>query len=360
MPLVNPSTFTGCAPRTAQLADYFGRNVPEGRDLGQLGFLQFLNSSINMSGVRKLSDDIIGVPGKKRGVKLQFNTPMCVKVCATQWNCLDPKAPISPAIQFAEFDLLTQYHVCDANNAPAALTFDEAEFAQYCELNDEQFLADRFSEFDMQMLKALDKELVQLLSTLIPASKTVTMPFFRTSAVTGTKVLVDEWLFWMSEKIADEGMDISNYVIFGGRFIKALEYKMKVAAATTEGYDIRNLRGDMPAFYYDRNFDAVFGTNAFVAIPKAGLQLVTWNQYVGSKAFRGETAINATKTAPLGNGTSLTFDYQWRRDIECPKYTYFPSLYAELIKAIPGSCTNPDADGIFIFKDCADVEVPSC
>jgi hypothetical protein len=360
MPITYPSTFSGCAPKTAQLADYFGRNVPEGRDLGQLSFLQWLNSSDNLSGVRKLSDDIMGVPGKKRGVKLQFNTPMCVKVCATEWNCLDPKCEISPAIQFADFDILTQYHVCCPDDKPAALTFDEAEWAQYCELNDEVFLADRFAEFDMQMLKALDKELVQLLRTLIPASKDVTMPFFKMNSATGFNALSDDWLFWVSEKIADEGMDISNYVFFGGRFIKAMEHKFKIATASTEGFDISRLRGDIPAMYYDRNFDAVFGSNAFVAIPKQALQLVTWNQYVGAKAFRGETAINATKTAPLGNGTSLTFDYQWRRDIECPKYTYFPSLWAELVKAIPGSCTNPNADGFFVFKDCAPVEVPAC
>ncbi len=105
MPLINPSTFSGCAPRTAQLADYFGRNVPEGRDLGQLGFLQFLQSSINLAGVRKLSDDIMGVAGKKRGVKLQYNTPMCVKVCSTAWNCLDPKS--QSVLQFNLLSLIS-------------------------------------------------------------------------------------------------------------------------------------------------------------------------------------------------------------------------------------------------------------
>lgn len=360
MPINYPSTFSGCAPKTANLVDYFGRNVPEGRDLGQLSFLQWLNSNQNLSGVRRLSDDIIGVPGKKRGVKLQFNTPMCVKVCSTEHNCLDPKCPISPAIQFADFDILTKYHVCCDDDTPAALTFDEAEWAQYCELNDEQFLADRFSEFDMQMLKALDKELVQLLRTLIPSSKEFTFPFMKPNAATGHIALSDDWLFWVSEKIADEGMDISNYVIFGGRFVKAIQQKFKIATASTEGYDINKIAGDVPELFYDRNFDSVFGSNSFVLIPKNALQLVTWNEYVGAKAFRGELAINATKTAPLGNGSSLTFDYQWRRDVECPKYTYFPSLWAELVKAISGSCENPDADGIFVFKDCAPLEVPVC
>jgi hypothetical protein len=359
MPLNFPVTYS-CPTPTMMLADYFGRNTPEGRDFGQLAFLQFLNSAANLSGVRRLSDDITGVPGKKHGVKLQYNTPMCLKVCATEWNCLDDKAPISPAIQFADFEILTQYHVCNASDDPAALKFDESEYAQYCELNDDTFLADRIAEFDMQMLKALDKELVQLLRTLIPASKEVTLPFFKTNTATGQQSLASDWLLWVSEMIADEGMDISNYVFFGGKFIKYLQHYYKTSTASTEGVDLSKTLGDVPALYYDRNFDSVFGSNTFVAIPKQSLQLVTWNQYTGSKAFRGETAINATKTAPLGNGSSLTFDFQWKRDIQCPGYEYFPSLWAELVKAIPGSCTDPNADGFFIFKDCNPIEVPVC
>jgi hypothetical protein len=360
MPITNPSLFQTCIPKTAGLVDYFGRNVPEGRDLGQLAFLQFLLSSQNLSGVRRLSDDILGVPGKKRAVRMQFNTPLCVKVCTTPWNCLDPKCEISPAIQFADFEILTQYHVCCDNGEPGAMTYDEAQFVQYCELNDATFMQDRFAEFDMQMLKALDVEMVQLLRTLIPATKEITMPFFKLNTASGFNALTDDWLYWVSETIADEGMDFSNYVLFGGRFIKAIQHKYKIATASTEGYDITKTAGDLPMMYYDRNFDSIFGTNSFVAIPLNALQLVTWNQFTGDKVFRGETAINATKTAPLGNGASLTFDYQWRRDIECPKYTYFPSLYAELIKAIPGSCTNPDADGILVFKDCNVQTLPVC
>lgn len=359
MPLTYPATYA-CPTPTLQLKDYFGRNVPEGRDLGQLAFLQFLTSSINTAGLKRLSDDIKGVPGKKHGVKLMFNTPMCVKVCSTEWNCLDPKCPISPAIQFADFEILTKYHVCCDDDTPAALTFDEAEWKQYCELDDATFMADKFAEFDMKMLQAIDKTMVELLRTMIPASKEFTLPFFKTNTATGVKALTDEWLFWISEKVADEGMDISNFVIFGGRFIRAIQQKFKVSTASQEGVDVTKLQGDLPMMYYDRNFDAVFGTNTFVLIPKQALQLVTWNEYVPGKDFRGELAINATKLAPLGNGSSLPFDYQWRRDIECPKYSYFPSLWAELVKAIPGSCTNPDADGFFIFKDCSPLEVPAC
>ena len=360
MPLLPNSSFSGCAPRTAFLADYFGKNVPAGRDLGQLSFLQYLLSPANLAGVRRLSDDIIGVPGKKRGVKLQFDTPLCVEICTSDYVCTDTKGEIKPAIQFAEFDIATKYHVCDNAGLPSALKFTDSEFAQYCQLDDEAFLQNQFSQFDLSMFKALDKAMVELLRTLVPAADDKTFPFFKENTTTGFKQLNDEWLLWVSESIADEGGDIADYVIFGGRMVKAITSKYNIASASSEGFDITKNQSQVPDLYYDRNFDAVFGANAIVLIPKNALQLVTFNEYVGAKAFRGETAINATKVMPLGNGTSIEFDYQWRRDIECPGYTYFPSLWAELIKAVPGSCTDPNASGILVFKDCAPLVSPVC
>lgn len=359
MPLVNPSSFSGCAPRTAFLSDYFGKNVPVGRDNGQLGFLQFLVSQANLAGVRRLSDDIVGVPGKKRGVKLQFDTPLCVDVCTADYVCTDTKGEIKPAIQFAEFDIETKYHVCDAQGVPAALKFTDSEFAQYCQLDDEAFLQNQFAQFDMSMFKAIDKALVELLRTLVPAANDKTFPFFKVNSTTGYKQLNDEWLLWMSESLVDAGIDIADVVIMGGRMVKAIQAKYQLASASSEGFDLSKNSGSVPPLYYDRNFDSVFGANALVLVPRAALQLVTFNEYVGAKAFRGETAINATKVMPLGNGSSIEFDYQWRKDVDCPGYSYFPSLYAELIKAIPGGCAG-NSDGILVFKDCEALESPVC
>ncbi len=360
MPLNYPSTFTGCAPKTAFLADYFGKNVPTGRDNGSLAFLQFLLSAQNTSGVRKLSDDILAVPGKKRGVKMLFESPLCVKVCSTEWNCADPKAPISPAVQYAEFDIETEYHACTDAGAPAALTFTDSEWAGFCDLDDEAFLQNQFAQFDMSMFKAVDKQLVQLFRTLIDISREVSLPFLRVNSTTGYTVLADDWLLWVSEKLSDEGIDIADVVIFGGRMIKTISHKYKVATASTEGFDLSATAGDVPELFYDKNFDSVFGTNAFVVVPKKSLQLVAFNKYVGQKSFRGEKEINFTKVMPLGNGTSLTFDYQWRRDVDCPGYTYFPSLMAELVKTVSGACANPDADGLLVFRDCGTNALPVC
>jgi len=360
MPLHYPSTFSGCAPKTAYLSDYFGRQVPENRDYGSLAFLQWLVSNENLAGVRRLSDDIIGVPGKKRGVKLQFTQPMCVQVCTTAWACDDAKVPLSPAISFAEFDIETKYHVCDTSGAPAALKFTNSEWAQYCELNDEQFIQDQFSKFDMSMFKALDKALVELLRTMLPAADDVTLPFMRTNTTTGYKTLADEWLLWISEKLADEGTDMMDVVLFGGSMVKTIQHKYKIATASTEGFNLANTSGDIPNMYFDRNFDSVFGKNVIIAIPKNALQLVTFNEYVGGKRHIGELAINSTKVMPLGNGSSIEFDYQWRKDVNCLSYEYFPSLYMELVKTLAGGCIDPNADGFIVFKDCGDNELPAC
>ena len=361
MPLVNPSSFAGCAPRTAQLADYFGKQVPAGRDFGSLSFLQFLTSAQNTSGVRRLSDDVVGVPGKKRGVKLMFTTPLCVSVCTTAFDCTDTKGAISPAVQFAEFDIATEYHVCDGLGAPSALKFTDSEFAQYCELDDESFLQAQYAEFDMSMFKALDKQLVSLLRTQINVANDVNFPFLKVNSTTGHRQLSDEWLFWISTELAENhGVDIMDVVLFGGRMIKTIQQKYKLATASTEGFDLSQSTGEVPALYYDRNFDVSFGTNAIVAIPLKALQLVTFNKYVGAKAFRGEKDINFTKVMPLGNGSSITFDYQWRRDVECAGYSYFPSIYAELVKTVSSGCAGANADGFVVFTDCAENELPVC
>jgi hypothetical protein len=358
MGITNPSVFGGCIPMTADLQDFFGKNTPMGRESNSIAFLQWLKSAENTSGVRQFTNDLRAAMGKKRTIQLMFEQPMCLTVCTADFACDDVPGEIKPAIQFLDVNIDTRYFTCDANGDPIALTFEVAEFEQYCNLDDESFLRNKFSEFDYAFLRALDKELVQLFSANIPSTAEVQMPFLRT--VNGVRVLVDEFMLWIDQKISDVGMNMNDYVFFGGQFIKTLQYKFKVATASQEGFDVTKQLIDMPNLYYDRNFDSAFGANAFVAIPKKAVQLVTWVQNKGLSAFQGETQIKFTKTAPLGNGSSLEFDYDWKREVDCPKFTYFPSLYMELVKAIPGGCLDSESDGIFIFKDCSENLIPEC
>jgi hypothetical protein len=355
------SAFSGCAPRTANLADYFGKNVPAGRDNGDLAFLQFLFSAQNLAGVRKLSDDITTVPGKKRGVKMLYSTPLCLEVCNADYVCGTARSPLTPAVKYAEYDLETKYFLCDGEGNPAELKFTDSEFIQYCELDDAQFLQEQFAETDMQFFKSIDKTLVQLLRTLIDVSKEHELKLMVTNSNTGTRTFSDEGLFWISEILREnEGTMLADSVIFGGRMVKSIQQKFKVATASTEGVDITALAGDLPALYFDRNFDSVFGVNSIVIIPKALLHPVTYLEYTSYKAFRGEKEINFTKSMPLGNDVTLSFDYQWRRDVDCPGYTYFPSLWMDLIKGVKGGCINANADGLIIIRDCGNNELPAC
>jgi hypothetical protein len=359
---LTPSLIT-CTPKTGALVDYFGRNTPAGRDNGQLAFLAWLVSSANLMGLRKLSDDVIGIPGKKRGVRLMFPQPVCVDVCTADYDCTAAKAELKPSLSIVDLDITTKYHVCsnEQTPAPAALTFNGSEFAQYCELDDAAFLQDQFSKFDLSMLYAIDKTMVTLLNTLIlPAHAGIKIPILKTSTDTGTRIINDEWLMAVQEKLDSAGLTTADVVIFGGRMVRTIAQKYRIATASTEGYDITKAAADLPAMYYDRNFDTVFGVNKIVVIPKGLLQLVTFNQYVGQKAFRGDTKVLFTKTAPLGNGSTLTFDYVWERDPECDVYKYFPSLFAELIKGIAGACGDQNADGLFVFEDCGANDILAC
>ncbi len=358
MGITNPSVFGGCIPTTGDLQSYFGKNTPMGRDFGSIAFLQWLKSAENTAGVRQFTQDLQAAIGKKRKIQLMFEQPVCVTVCAADFACDDVPGEVKPAIQFLDVDIDTRYFPCDNAGNPVALTFEVAEYEQYCMLDDASFLRDKFAAFDYGWLRALDKELVQLFRASIPQSAEITMPFLR--VVNGVRVLVDEFLLWIDQKISEIGMDINDYVIFGGQFIKTLEYKFGVATASQEGFDVTKQRAGLPMMYYDRNFDASFGVNSFVMIPKKSVQLITWVQNKGLSAFQGETTIKYTKTAPLGNGTSLEYDYTWKREIDCPKFSYLPSIYAELVKALPGGCLDQESDGIFIFRDCSPNEIPEC
>jgi hypothetical protein len=342
-PLPNPQ----CLAETGFLVDYFGKNTPLGRDTGSTGFLQFLLSNMNRNGFRQLSDIVkSGVVGKKRGFRLIGHSPMCWSVCATEFTCNDQPTPYTSAINYYEGSIDTRYTPCDANGDPMALTMTEAEMLQYCEIDNGQFFLDMQAKYDLRFAQELDKIFLQ---GLLSSSTVKTLPFFLKNANTQMLELNSGWELLMADAISSVGLIPSDYVLVGGLFAKALQTRMGYTTMSTEG--LIETRGTYP-LYYDRNVDAVFGKNAFLAIPKGAVQLAIFNENEGDNSFSDSRFMRQRKAIPIGNGEGIPVDYYWEKDPKCNKIEYLPSVYAEMITAVPGSCANGTDNGIFVFQDC--------
>lgn len=346
-----------CIPTTGELVDYFGKNTPEGRENDGLGFIQFLKSLSNTQGTKRLSDSIKGVPGKKRGVKLMYTSPICYSICASPFNCLEDRTPYSAPLNVVDYEIDTRYTPCDGAGQPMELTLDAAQYQQYCDLDDKSFFNELIIGYDMRFMKELDRVLVEMLLTNITNTQ-ATYPILSVNQMTGQRVVNNELPLWLKELVSTAKMDYSEYVIFGGQRVNLLASKFGLKTSTSEGaeYTIN----DLPPLYYDRNFDTVFGKNSFVLLPKKAFQFVDWTQYEGSKAFKGEKEIYSTKYVPLGNSSFQMIDWTWEWDPKCSIWRYMPSTYAELVKTIGGNCLDADQDGIFIVKDCGTTVIPTC
>lgn len=353
---LTPSTGL-CIPTTGKLVEYFGKNTPEGRENDGLGLLQFLKSQTNTQGTKRLSDSVKGVPGKKRGVKMWYTKPICYSICASPFNCLYEPTPYSSPIDVVEYDIESRYTPCDGNGQPMELMLDSAQYQQYCDLDDKSFFEDLIIGYDMRFMKEVNRVLVEMLLTMVTSAPKI-YPMITKNQLTGQRAINDELSIWLKE-LANEGkIDYSEYVIFGGQMVNLIAHKYGLKTSTTEGnqYAIN----DLPPLYYDRNFDTVFGKNSFVMLPKKAFQFVDWVQYEGSKAFKGEKEIYFTKNIPLGNGSFQTVDWTWEWDPKCSKWKYMPSLFAELVKSVEGTCSDDTTDGIFIVKDCNMILIPTC
>ncbi len=354
---ITPATGGLCIPTTAEAYEYFGKNTPIGRENDGTALLQFLKSNINMRGLRDLSDDIIGVPGKTRGVKIWHRTPFCFSVCASPFNCLETPTPFTPPISVFEYEIESRYTPCDGAGNPMELYMDSTEYALYCSLEDATEFNNRILDFDTKLVKEFNKTLVNLLFANV-TNTPVTYPIITNNTITGQRVINDELLVWLHELVSTAKMNLEDYVIFGGKMVNLLKLKYNKKTMSSEGAEY--VVDGLPAMYYERNFDAVFGTNALLLLPIGAFQLVQWKQYVGSKMFKDERTILMNKTVQLGNGATQDIDFVWEYDPKCSKYKYFPSLYAELVKAISGNCVDANQDGIFIVKDCNTSIIPTC
>lgn len=332
-----------CVPRTADYVQLFGEeNSPRGRKIINTGFLSMLRDS-NYSRYTQMSDFITGVPGKKRGVKVLFKQPLCFTVCATEFACDETRQSYSTALKVAEFELETRYTPCKTSGSPAVTSPAEfkltaEEFAAYCDIEDANLVKEEIIDYDIEFINQLDKNLLTLADAYVKTANTFSRAIVVKNALTNSYQLNTAWELMIEQDVVEAGMNIDNYVIIGGLFTKL----------------VNALGGSKIPTYYDANADSIIGKYGFLLVPKGLFQLVFWNDFVGSRAFMDKRYEQSTKVIPLANGGALPIDYFWEFEPKCGEYKYMPQIYAELIKAVDGTCGDTEQDGLFKYTNCTE------
>ncbi|MFA9213883.1 MAG: hypothetical protein ACEQSR_08560 [Candidatus Methylacidiphilales bacterium] len=359
MPVNNPPLFTnfcGCAPRQADQFLIFGDNVPNMRNLGSSSFLQFLTSKAN-KGILSIQQALTKANGKRTNLVITMEEPICPTFCRSSVNCNTTYAAVKGGISCFDISLNDPIHLCDGTD-PAALIFKKADWKKYCDEEDDSRLQKQMFEVNKKLIEAVDKAMVKELNDLVPASQTHKLPFYIQNT-NGFPTLNPLLISDFEQFLRDGGYD-GDYVLFGGQELNRLMQHLKIASASSIGYDATK-GGAYPPMYYDRNFDTEF-PNAIVAIPYKAIQFVSFNEFEGQGGQDIDNIIkDGTTVYPLGNGSSLKLDFRWEHEYRCHEYRYDPRLFAELFAAPRGGCgIDTEFNGVLVFENCSNSALPAC
>lgn len=358
MPMGNIATYV-CQKLQAGLVEYFGRNAAQYRTLGSVSFIKWLLSPQNTAGFRKISNDIQGVPGKKRGVAFRVDTPFCYTLCALDVDCTTNNIQyVDPASQEIVFDLTNPpFRHCDDQGRPVKLRFKEADLMKYCTTTNTSWISDQIFRYLLRWEEALDAALTTLLSAEIGtnanAEAITNIPIFTAAnAFTPNMAVLNPEAMWYIDQVyKDMGLD-GQFALLGGTIINKVALYTKWVTWNGAGLDMSKADAINPYLFYNRNFNATFGQSDMILAAPGAQQLVTWNQYKGERV-RGVTDLYSKGTIVLPT-TGLEVDWKWTYDYNCEEWVYEAFLHAELATVPAGGCgvNVQGVNGIIRIHDC--------
>lgn len=356
-----------CRSLQTTLLATFGKNIPALRTMGDFSYLKWLLSPQNTAGFRKISNDIEGVPGKKRGVAFRVETPFCFNVCAVNTTCETVYETVTSLDQEIVFDLnQAPFRHCDAEGNPQKLRFTESELERFCTETDTSYIQNKIAMYLLRFEEALDAAMTTLLTTQIGnngQNQALTeLPFF-TAANTFTPnmaALNPEAMWALDQVYKDMGMS-GQYAIIGGAIISKMASYLKWATFNSAGLDLSKADPLSPYPAYNRNFATTFTDRDFILFSPGAQQLVTWNKYKGEKQ-RTVTNLYSKGTVVLPR-TGIEVDWKWWYDYDCEVWTFEAFLHAELATVPAGGCTAgvANTNGIIRVHDCGTQPIiPTC
>lgn len=352
-----------CQNLQVSLVDYFGRNAPQYRTLGDTALIKWLLSPQNTAGFQRIS--VTSVAGKKRGVAFLVEQPYCFELCSIARDCNTPPELYEPQAQEIVFTLDDDpWRHCDTNGDPQALKFDYEDLMKYCTMNDQTWITNQINRYLLRWEQALDKviwtELMTHIGTDIKGAKPTNIPIFYQNALMNTAALNPEGIWYVEQVMKDTGND-QQFAIIGGTEVTKLSKFAGWSGLNAAGIDLSNVSDSVPYLFYDRNADAALGVNDFLELSTGAVQLVTWNKYAGSMG-KSVTDLYTHGTITLPT-TGLTVDYEWTYDYKCHVWTFEAFLYIELAVVPAGGCGAAAAtvNGILQVHDCGGLPaIPTC
>ena len=197
------------------------------------------------------------------------------------------------------------------------------------------------------LVNKLDKTIFTIAEGYVKPANRLKRAIVIKNPLTAQYTLNAQWELMIDSALTDAGLNSDDSVIIGGLVVKMMQ-----GMGANSKFKM----------YYDVNADAILGKYSFMIIPRGALQLVTWNDFVGSRRFISSDNLmeQSVKLVPLADGGSLNIDYFWKYDPACGEFAYMPQIYAELIKAVDGNCVSANQDGLFIFSNCTDDLIETC
>lgn len=357
MPIGGAAAFA-CRSLQNTLLAYFGKNIPALRTLGDTAYLKWLLSPQNTSGFRKISDDIVGIPGKKRGVAFRVDTPFCFNLCALATDCETEYTTVTSLDQEMVFDLTNPpFRHCNDEGDPIKLQFDEAELARFCTETDQSYITDKISRYLLRWEEALDYAIAVKLQTEIGnngSNEAVTnLPFFTASnQFNPNMAALNPEAVWALQEIYRNMGNEGQFALIGNQLVSKIAQYMKWATFNQAGVDLSKAPGTNPYMFLDRNFGSLYTERDMILFSPGAQQLVTWNKYKGEKA-REVTNLYSKGTIILPR-TGIEVDWKWWYDYNCEKWTFEAFLYAELATVPKGGCgaNLANVNGIIRVHDC--------
>lgn len=303
-------TFTQgiCEKVQTSLVEIFGNNAPNLKRT-QVGYLQALTSPQNTAGMTILPID--PGTGKKKQVRVKYSqrgtesdiTTSKPASCATELE----KEPFEETVDISNYI------------GTKGLKFSESEMRKLCG-PDSAWMAEVINnEMDALAVK-LNKYLITNQSSNFGAfnpnvvgAKTVNLLYGAQNAANyiGEATIMEDI----------EALDSSAKPLVIGSGKLGLYSRMTgIGCCNTLGQDISQA-GNMD-FFRDRFVGNILGNaDDFIALLPGHVQLLTWNEYVGSYAKENQTFSHGTITDPF---TGMVYDMKWHYN-DCDDY-YFVQL----------------------------------
>lgn len=258
------------------------------------GYLDAIQSDLNTSGITKVAID--PGTGKKKTVRLKY-----IKRHADESDIITTKkTDCSTDVEPTPFD--EDVDITEYIGTPG-IKFDRAQMRKLCE-PDSTYMQEQINAHINTLVVSLNKKLITAQATNFgkflggDTYKVVTLlknggaPYFKGEAD-------------IMEAFADVDWTGKPIVIGDGNLAQYVR-QTSIGCCNNDGVDLSQA-GNM-AYFRDRFVQGIVGDNTFIGMVPGMVQLLTWNEYVGSYAAEEGTFSHGTIIDPM---TGLKLDMRW-------------------------------------------------